>query len=143
MNWRANHMPKFNALTTVWPATTMISVGKIEAGSRDSQQMGNPPHKEERSTTIVVLRLKGLLSNLVGMEGSDAKPMTIWIVEDNDDYRQVLADGLRLEIGCGVRTFSSTEEALRERQRATGRGAHYPPGHQLRRDERHRRTPAL
>jgi DNA-binding NtrC family response regulator len=64
----------------------------------------------------------GLLSNLVGMEGSDAKPMTIWIVEDNDDYRQVLADGLRLEIGCGVRTFSSTEEALRERQRATGGG---------------------
>lgn len=63
------------------------------------------------------------------MNDMNEKPLTIWIVEDNDDYRQVLADGLKMELGWKVQTFSSTEEALRIGKERPGGGAHYPPRH--------------
>lgn len=46
--------------------------------------------------------------------------LSVWVVEDNDEYRQVLVDGLRLELHCIVRAFSSTEEALLEGRKSVG-----------------------
>ncbi len=121
---RTKCMPQFSARTSSFVEQIADGCRKSDLDPKLSSSMATHRRTYESSTTIVVLPLCILVSILTHMDVMDQKPLTIWIIEDNDEYRQVLADGLRLDLKGEVRAFASPEEALR----ACGRGSGIPGG---------------